>query len=151
MKVFHLLIINNRWVTHNVYKKWHLQSRMIGIGEIFVGYRDTDDILRSSEWIGVDELVARVNGWDPQTNFDKGSRILNSLRAFCHAQMAVRRDDDRVWMVEICNGQGSGVPVSDGVFVRDLTVDERASVACRKGNRIGIIAMSVVEELRSAS
>jgi hypothetical protein len=126
---------------------------MLGIGEIFAGYRDTNDVLCYTEWINVDNLVTRVERWNPQKSIDKGARVLNSLRAFCHSQMAVERDDDKVWRVvfggQVAPNGCAGVPGTSNVFVRELVVDERDIVSDRGGKRVGIVPMHAVEELRS--
>jgi len=142
-----------RWTVNGTYKKWYLQSRILGVGEVFAGYRDPNDVLCYTERINVDDLATRVKGWDPQKSIDRGARVLNSLRAFCHTQMAVERDDGKVWRV-VFGGQVApngciGVSGASSVFLRELSVDERDIVSCREGNRIGIVPMHAVEELRS--
>ena len=67
--------------------------------------------------------------------------------------MAVERDDDKVWRV-VLGGQVApngciGVSGASSVFWGELSVDERDIVSCREGNRIGIVPMHAVEELRS--
>lgn len=144
-----------RWATEWTYKKWHLSSRLLGIGKIFVGHLDDNNILRYTGWINVDDLPRRVKRWDPQQSINRGAKVLSCLRAFCRNQMAVAKDDNKVWMVEIRGGRdpapsGSvGVPGAWGVYVRDLSVDERDIVSHRGGERMGIIPMHAVEELRS--
>jgi RAT1-interacting protein len=143
-----MLVCLTRWAVNSTYKKWYLQSRMLGIGNIFLGRRDFNDVLRETEWIRVDHLPARVEGWDPQEDVDKGARILNALREFCRTQNG---DDHKVWRV-VCGVQKavSGmVSVASGVHVRELSLAERDIISSRRGERIGVITKHAVENLRS--
>jgi RAT1-interacting protein len=142
----------SRFISANTCKKWYMQSHLLGVSQIFVGHRTSEDVLCDTEWVNVDDLPARIQRWDPQHSIDKGQSILNSLREFCRDETAMKRDDDRIWRVEVYGGPPpSGfIRLSDThrVYVRDLRADEKVFVNRRSGQRIGIIPARAVEELR---
>ncbi|KAI0092395.1 hypothetical protein BDY19DRAFT_924054 [Irpex rosettiformis] len=63
-------------------KKWYLQSYLIGIPEICIGYRDTNFILRKMERVPLDQLYSPPSG-TLQDAYAFANRILESLRNFC--------------------------------------------------------------------
>jgi hypothetical protein len=108
--------------------------------------------LYDTEWIKVDDMPARVQNWDPQDSINKGRSILNSLRQFCRDETARKRDDDKVWRVEVRGGDPPNgcIRVTDAhpVFVRSLTPAEMAVLNRRRGRRMGIVTARFVDERR---
>jgi hypothetical protein len=108
------------WLIHSensdntTYRKWYLQSHLLGIPEIFVGYRDDADILRHTKTIAVADIPQKITGpgclsWNPQQNIDWGFRVLTALRKYCNNS---GKAEETVWRVEV-RGFGTGINIRE--------------------------------------
>ncbi|EGO03105.1 hypothetical protein SERLA73DRAFT_176626 [Serpula lacrymans var. lacrymans S7.3] len=132
-------------------RKWFMQSHLIGINEIFVGYRDANNILQRTEMLPVSECFPK--GRDPQQDIDWGYRMLSALKQYCQKQTeGVRASarnsrvrEGRIWRV-LNRGTESGVSI------RELTSVEVAAVNRRHvGQRIGILPAWYLDQKRNST
>jgi RAT1-interacting protein len=134
------------------YHKWYIQSCLLGTPEIFVGYRDSDNVLRYTESVPVTDIPGRLMlygiPWDPQQSIDWGFRVLTALRIFCQNSEAAANADERVWRVEVRPLE----PLKAGLYIRELSAWE-VRILNETGDqcdqrRTGIIPEWLVNEIR---
>ena len=94
-------------VDHKKKKKWYLQSYLIGIPEICIGYRDSNFILQKVDRVPLDRLYKPPGGMlEESCTFTH--QILQSLRAFC--SNSGHRQSNPVWRVVVQRGALLGQP-----------------------------------------
>jgi len=131
------------------YKKLYMQSYLLGVPELFIGYH-SDSILRRTEAINVADLPSRMGrggqSWNPQPELDRGYTALTAIRRSCSEQLAQCPSicDDKVCRVEVAKGI---------VKIRALTAPEVSDLEITSGSeqRIGIVPSEVIERLRMVS
>jgi len=135
------------------YKKSYLQSHLLGVSELFIGYH-SNRILRRTESVYVADIPSKIGRenqpWNPQTELDRGYTALAAIKKSCTEQLAQsagvdRLSDDKVWRME----------VKDIVTkVHELTGEEVCDLAPPSNleeKRIGVVPFRVIEELRRIS
>src|ERR1700685_1555416 len=87
------------------YKKSYLQSHLLGVSELFVGYH-SNSILHRTESLYVADIPSKIGRedrrWNPQTELDRGYTVLTGIKKRCSEQLSqsVGADglsDDKVW------------------------------------------------------
>lgn len=129
------------------YKKSYMQSHLTGISELFVGYH-SNDILRRTEMLCIADIPSKIlsNGqpWNPQKELDRGYATLTAIRKSCSEQLAKCSSDgitdDKVWRVNV---------LRKGIYIRELAADSLAFAISDREERIGIVPLKVIKELRS--
>ncbi|KAF9257922.1 hypothetical protein L218DRAFT_981894 [Marasmius fiardii PR-910] len=130
------------------YARWHMQSSLLGVPEIFVGYRDNTPSLRVTR-----TRTIRTSDIQP-TNFyeslRQGLEVLTALWATFESKREEEGDlDDTIWKLVIKKGH-----VKDPVKLSDVQaekvkrrreVPQKASIA-----RIGIVPKEIVSRLRES-
>ena len=86
-------------------KKWFLQSYLIGIPEICIGYRDQDFILHSMDRVPLDQLYHPPGG-TLENAYGLAHQVLQELRLFCSGL----GHNSRVWKVTVQRGTFLGRP-----------------------------------------
>ncbi|KAJ7502644.1 hypothetical protein B0H11DRAFT_1989469 [Mycena galericulata] len=114
--------------------KWYMQSHLLGISEIFVGYPDAERIVRAVETLPVRDRT------QSQHKIDWGARVLHSLRDHCARSTAASPTGDvlKVWRVNLRRGL---------VDIRELGPGEIKNLNQRGVPRNGIIPLSFIEGL----
>ncbi|KAG7447621.1 uncharacterized protein BT62DRAFT_930632 [Guyanagaster necrorhizus] len=136
-------------------KKWRVRCHLLDIPVIFLGFRK-QEILSKSRFLGTaqaNELIGRwatevQQPWDIEDVFDRGFRVLCTLREYCQAagdwKDAINDSKiDRIWRVHMCRPKM-------GFYVRELTREERVTLRGDKP-RIGIVPRRLYDTLRARS
>ena len=111
-----------------------MQSYLLGTPEIFVGVKDSEDIVRRFDTLAVRDLAETC-----QWKIDWGARVLHSLRKYC-GRSPGKGKFLKVWRVQ-ARFKRADIRELTGWEVRELN----------KGGvpRSGIIPLSFIEELES--
>ncbi|KAJ7671729.1 hypothetical protein B0H17DRAFT_1085029 [Mycena rosella] len=120
------------------FNKWYMQSYLLGIPEIFVGFLDPAGVVRRFRTIPVQQRdIQRY-----QYKIDWGARVLHSLRAYC--ARAGERDEGRgalkVWRVHA---------TKRCVDIREMGAEEVAELNAGGVRRDGIIPVSFIQGLQN--
>ncbi|KAI0346910.1 hypothetical protein BDW22DRAFT_1425008 [Trametopsis cervina] len=91
------------------YKKWVLQSWLMGITEICVGYRDSYNQLQRVDFLPLEEMYTFAPG-TLDISYRSCYKVLQELRAFCSTRGAEVEGADNAWMVSVKKGVLLGEP-----------------------------------------
>jgi hypothetical protein len=126
-----------------------LQSYLLGVSELLIGYHSNNVLLRT-ELINVADIPSKIGGegrsWNPQTELDRGYTALTAIRQSCSEQLVQCSgvSDDRVWRVEV---------MKRTTKILELTAQEVSDLEITSDSekRIGIVPSRVIEGLRMVS
>lgn len=93
-------------------KKWYLQSHLIGIPEIFIGYRDREFILHKVERVPLNRVYVPPSGTMDEA-YGLAYQVLRELRAFCRREGLCERGSEKArvhWRVTVRRGVLLGLP-----------------------------------------
>lgn len=123
-------------------EKWYLQSRLVDIPEIVVGYRDAGYTLRRTQAFPTEYFAPSTNALLKARN--NANAALQKLRQSC-ASYALPPDTNRdsaIWHATLRNGQVKGCRLIDG--------EEMESLHARvPGERLGLLPAELVARLRA--
>ncbi|KAJ7140760.1 hypothetical protein C8R44DRAFT_761840 [Mycena epipterygia] len=114
--------------------KMEMQSHLLGTTEIFVGFPDSEAIVRGLETFPVRDMAPA------QYRIDWGARVLHSLRDYCACQPTSRGGGLKVWRIQARNQH---------VDIRELGVREVQKLNKGGVPRNGIIPLSFIAGLES--
>jgi RAT1-interacting protein len=122
--------------------KVYLQSHLLGVSEVFVGYRNEDDVIEETVLASVESLIPQ----GIQAKITRGYNVLSNIRERVVMAQAASEGagDNSIWRVDI---QGGGISTFES-----LTRAERAKVTKSRGRGIhiprkGIISVSIANLL----
>lgn len=135
-------------------RRWYLQSHLLDIPEIVVGYRDKHFTLRSTETFPTDHFAPDAS-WLQQA-YNHASSTFHILRDLCGAYPfpsegidADHARDHAIWKATVDHGQVKEFTLLDERAKRVLMaqLETRAPV----GERMGVLPARLVAQLRAAA
>ncbi|ESK86829.1 dhp1-interacting protein [Moniliophthora roreri MCA 2997] len=124
------------------YDRWHMQSYLLGVPEIFVGYHTWNLQISHTDTIRTAEI--KTHKFDG--HIARGYRALSSLRSYISREQS-NSTDDTIWRVTVDNGRLANV--------QKLSPSEAETVKKRREDssrtpieRIGIVPKSMIDALR---
>ncbi|KAL0066382.1 hypothetical protein AAF712_006641 [Marasmius tenuissimus] len=124
--------------------RWHMQSALLAVPEIFVGYRD--NVLRITQTRSI--RTADIEPDEYESNIHRGYGILSSLRSFFEGKVREGGQiDDVIWKVTL--KKGSVVDLVQLDEEQANRVKTRTDDPQRPIQRLGIIPTAMAALLRS--
>ncbi|EEB89975.1 hypothetical protein MPER_11877 [Moniliophthora perniciosa FA553] len=126
------------------YDRWHMQSYLLGVPEIFVGYHTWNLQISHTNTIRTAEI--KTHKFDG--HIARGYRALSSLRSYISREQTRSSSiDDTIWRVTIDSGRLANVQKLSPVDAE--TVKKRREDPLKAPiERIGIVPRSMIEALR---
>ncbi|KAJ6573407.1 hypothetical protein DFH09DRAFT_1151755 [Mycena vulgaris] len=116
------------------WRRWDMQSYLVGTPEIFLGFLDAKDIVRGFDTIPVQHMESQ------QWRIDWAARVLHSLRDYCARSPAITGGVLKVWRVSARKRY---------VNIRELTTHEVNTLNKGGVPRNGIVPVSFIRGLES--
>ncbi|KAJ6594873.1 hypothetical protein B0H19DRAFT_1225863 [Mycena capillaripes] len=117
------------------WKKWEMQSHLLGTPEIFVGFPDATGVVRAFKKFTAQDIHP------PQYRIDWGARVIHSLKAFC-ARSVNANGSLKVWRVQARNQH---------VDIHELGFKEIQKLNKGGVPRNGIIPVSFIKGLETTA
>ncbi|KAL0061441.1 hypothetical protein AAF712_009159 [Marasmius tenuissimus] len=124
--------------------KWHMQSALLGVPEIYVGYRDNALRITQTRTIRTADLKPGTY----ESNIHRGYEVLSSLRSILEEKVREGGQvDDVVWKVTVKKGSITGIVQLDETQTN--RVKRRREDPQKPIERVGIVPRDMVASLRS--
>lgn len=119
-------------------REWYAQSYLLGVPDIFVGFRDlTAGTLQETRWFKTAEISDQ---WDPRVDLDFAERTLKQVRAWISTSPKTRDRPQQVWRLSFLPGPNRETSL------RPLDLDEERKLAHRSEIRVGFLPAAFYRE-----
>ncbi|KAJ8074450.1 hypothetical protein PM082_015351 [Marasmius tenuissimus] len=123
--------------------KWHMQSALLGVPEIYVGYRDNALRITQTRTIRTADLKPGTY----ESNIHRGYEVLSSLHSILEEKVREGGQvDDVVWKVTVKKGSITGIVQLDETQTN--RVKRRREDPQKPIERVGIVPRDMVASLR---
>ncbi|KAH7923115.1 hypothetical protein BV22DRAFT_1036718 [Leucogyrophana mollusca] len=127
------------------WRKWYMQSYLLGIPTVFIGYRDHADVVRETEEVHLADMPIRENQESRIAREGYGA-LVSLKKTFASLSEGEVGSDDAIWKVTIQGGALRGV--------KRLNENQAQKVKMRRADpehpvdRLGIVPRRIIEVLK---
>jgi RAT1-interacting protein len=126
------------------YDRWHMQSYLLGVPKIFVGFHTWGLQINHTTTIRTCDIKTR--------NFDehmaRGYRALLAIRSYVLSEREIDPEDDKIWRITVVKGNLTEKRLLSALEAEQVKT-RREDPLMASVTRIGIVPHSMIEMLRN--